>query len=888
MSVDSPPVQSQASRMPRRETQGFSPFPRRMLTVCLALTVLLLVGSMWQRWIAYERIERYQKEDYELQALAGVITHWDEVLTMSARMAAATRDLAWEKRYRDHEPQLDSTIRQVIRLARDQFMSDAANETNAANLRLVEMEHRAFGLVRAGRPEEAMALLVGPEYADQKQIYAGGMKRITDQLKRRATDKAQASRRVAYVGSAFSLTALLFTLVVWARVICSINRHMAERKQAEVALRESEKQLQQQLHEIDQIYKFSPVGLSALDRGLHFLRLNEQLAEIDGMSVEEHLGRTIPEIVPDLAERLQKLWQPIFERGEPVLNIEVSGTTAKAPGVLRHWLCNYFPTTSATGEVTGLMAAVVEITDRKQAEELLRESEAKYRALIEVTDTGFQILDGEGRVIDANQEYVRQTGHTSLAEIMGRQVSEWTADHDLARNVDELHNCMAKGFARNLVLDYLDKANQITTIEINATVVRTEEGTRILALSRDITDRKRMEKEREQLQAQLRQAQKMEAVGRLSGGIAHDFNNLLTVILGNAEVASLVLQEGMTRRDVDKVAAALEQIGQAAERAAGLTSQLLTFSRKHVTHVHVLDMDAVVHDVEKMLRRLVREDIAYEITCEPGEHLIQADQTQIEQVLVNLAINASDAMPDGGKLTMRVSDATLDEAYARKHAQARTGPHVLITVTDTGIGMDSNTLEHLFEPFFTTKPYGQGTGLGLSIVYGIVKNAGGHITVESNPGKGSTFKLYIPAAQGAASKSVETPAPAWQGGDERILLCEDEVSLRRLAVTVLKESGYTVIEAENGEQAVRLAADYRGTFQLLITDVIMPGMKGDKVAAAILKDHPDVQVLFISGYASDVLSAQSITEGGLEFLQKPFKPEVLLRRVREILNKTKK
>ena len=299
-------------------------------------------------------------------------------------------------------------------------------------------------------------------------------------------------------------------------------------------------------------------------------------------------------------------------------------------------------------------------------------------------------------------------------------------------------------------------------------------------------------------------------------------------------------------------------------------------------------MNVVVYDLEKMLRRLVREDITLEIACNPGEHLILADKTQMEQVLINLSLNASDAMPNGGRLTIEVIHATLSESHARKHADAGTGPHVVITVTDTGIGMDANTLDHLFEPFFTTKPYGRGAGLGLSIVYGIVKNSGGHITVKSKPGKGSTFKVYIPVAQGETSRPTETPTPRWLYGDETILLCEDEPLVRRLTASILRQGGYTVIEAETGEQAVRLAAERASTFQLLITDVVMPGMKGDKAAAAILKSQPDVQVLFISGYAPDVLSDGSMTEDEMEFLQKPFKPDVLLRQVREMLNRANK
>jgi PAS domain S-box-containing protein len=661
-------------------------------------------------------------------------------------------------------------------------------------------------------------------------------------------------------------------------------RDATESLRNEQRLRESEQQLQAQLAELGDVYKNSPVGLCVLDRDLRYVRINERLAEINGKSIEQHLGHTIWETVPDFAEYFAQLWRPIFETGKPLLNVEIHEERPKDSDRRRSFLASFYPLASATGEVTALMSSVVEITDRKRTEEQLRESEAKYRAVIDTTDTGFTIMDEEGRILDANQEYVRQTGHASLSDILGRRVTEWTASHDLARNADEIRKCMEYGFTRNLVIDYADAAKRLTSVEISATVVRTEDGTRILGLTRDITERKRAEREREQLQAELRHAQKMEAVGRLSGGVAHDFNNMLTVIKGNAAVASRALQTSKSAQDLVKLAGTLEEIQQAAYRASHLTGQLLTFSRKQVTEVQVLDLSAVVHDMEKMLRRLIREDIAFSIDCEPGAHLIEADRMQIEQALINLAVNASDAMPDGGQLGIRLGKTTLDDGYVDRHVGAAAGPHVVLAVADTGIGMDPATLDHLFEPFFTTKPYGLGTGLGLSIVYGIVRSSGGHITVESTPGRGSTFRLHIPVADGPVPHAVELPTTAWERGDETILLCEDEPSVRELIRSVLTEVGYSVIEADNGEQAVHLAKAHAGTFHLLITDVIMPGMKGDRVAETILKDQPGVRVLFMSGYASDVLTVDKIAERDLDFLQKPFRPQVLLQRVREILN----
>jgi PAS domain S-box-containing protein len=384
-----------------------------------------------------------------------------------------------------------------------------------------------------------------------------------------------------------------------------------------------------------------------------------------------------------------------------------------------------------------------------------------------------------------------------------------------------------------------------------------------------------------QLEEQYRQAQKMEAVGRLSGGIAHDFNNLLVVITGYSE---LLLERHLSADS--PLRKSVEEIKKAGDRAAGLTQQLLAFSRKQVLQPEVLNLNDVVVNIEKMLRRLISEDI--DLVTAPGAELgrVKADPGQIEQVILNLAINARDAMPMGGRLTLATANLNLDAAYAREHVDASPGRYVLLAVTDTGIGMDAEVRSHIFEPFFTTKEPGKGTGLGLATVYGIVKQSGGHIQVFSQPGQGTTFEVYLPRIDEAVSvveSSVVGSEPAI--GVETVLLVEDEEAVRTLARQVLELGGYTVLEASHGKEALQLSEQGQAPIHLLLTDVIMPGgMNGPELAEQLKPLYPDLKVLFMSGYTNDAISRYEMVGGGLHFLQKPFIPRILLQKVHEILD----
>jgi signal transduction histidine kinase/CheY-like chemotaxis protein len=412
--------------------------------------------------------------------------------------------------------------------------------------------------------------------------------------------------------------------------------------------------------------------------------------------------------------------------------------------------------------------------------------------------------------------------------------------------------------------------------------------TRLLGTSTDITDRKRADEERERLETQLRQAQKMEAVGQLAGGIAHDFNNILTSIGGNVELALGQLQArgAADHRPLEE----LREVERSLARAAGLTRQLLAFGRRQVARPESLDLNQTVTAMEPMLRRLISESIVLQVIRGADLQCVRADANQVEQVVMNLVVNARDALPGGGTLTIETANVTLDADYVAQHGDVLPGPYVLLSVSDTGCGMDARTLERAFEPFFTTKPVGQGTGLGLATVYGIVKQSGGHVAAYSAPGHGSTFRVYLPAVdapavpQPAAAPQCE-PAPT---GVETVLVCEDDGVVRDLASRFLRSAGYTVLAAANGAEALRIAAANGRAVDLLVTDVVMPDMNGRQLADTLTAAMPNLAVLFVSGYTGSVIACHGVLDPGVEFLEKPFTRRELLRRVRDLLDRARR
>ncbi|MBI2504353.1 MAG: response regulator [Candidatus Latescibacteria bacterium] len=403
--------------------------------------------------------------------------------------------------------------------------------------------------------------------------------------------------------------------------------------------------------------------------------------------------------------------------------------------------------------------------------------------------------------------------------------------------------------------------------------LRDKQGTitGLVGISRDVT-------ERQCLEAQLRQAQKLEAVGRLAGGIAHDFNNLLTIIDGYSALQLRRMSADQPQYE------SLREIQRAADRGAGLIRQLLAFSRKQVLEPKVLDLNTVVKDLEKMLHRLIGEDVELVVRLAPGLGQVKADPGQVEQVLMNLAINARDAMPRGGTLLIETRSVELDEGYTSHHVPVEPGAYVLLEVSDTGVGMDEATQARIFEPFFTTKEAGKGTGLGLSTVYGIVKQSEGYIWVYSEPDKGTSFKIYLPQIAASTEPVAQKAALQIPRGSEAVLLVEDEKALRNLIGLLLREEGYTVLEAGDGQEALRLSAQHQGAIHLIVTDMVLPGMSGRDLVGQLIALRPELKTVYISGYSEEIISRQGALEPGTAFLQKPFKFEALLLKVREVLD----
>jgi two-component system cell cycle sensor histidine kinase/response regulator CckA len=509
--------------------------------------------------------------------------------------------------------------------------------------------------------------------------------------------------------------------------------------------------------------------------------------------------------------------------------------------------------------------------ERKRTEEQLHESERKYRLLFETSPEPMFVYDFETlQVLAANEAAITRYGYSDR-EFLELTLRDIRSPEDQSRLDEELGRRPAGGAVRSGVRH---RTKDGTRFEVDL-VARPLDfaGRRArLVLARDVTAQRHLEE-------QLRQSQKMEAVGQLAGGIAHDFNNLLTAILGSAQLLLHNMPEGDPRRED------AEEIRHAGLRAAELTRQLLAFSRRQVLAPKVLELNAVVANMERMLRRLLGEDVELATSLDPATGAVSADPGQLEQVLLNLAVNARDAMPGGGRLGVATVRVTLHEEHIERRHRLPAGDYACLVVTDTGVGMDEATQAHLFEPFFTTKEVGKGTGLGLATVYGIVKQSGGYIWVYSEPAHGTTVKVYLPRVAGATEAPTSAPEPKQvRGGHETVLLVEDATPVRMLARRGLEANGYRVLDAADGPAALELSARHRGGIDILVTDVVMPGMSGRELAERLAPVRPDMKVLYTSGYTDDVMVRQGVLNAGVAFLQKPFVPDTLARKVRDVLD----
>jgi len=537
------------------------------------------------------------------------------------------------------------------------------------------------------------------------------------------------------------------------------------------------------------------------------------------------------------------------------------------------------PVLDERGEVIQFVAINQDVTDRKHAEEKLRASEAHIRLLLDSTAEAIYGIDREGRCTFCNPACLKVLGYRKAEDLLGKEM------HDLVHHsrpdgkplpIEEcrIHQALHEGEEIHVDDEVYWQANR-TSIPVeywSYPIRRDGQVVGAVVTFLDITQRR-------QLEQQFQQAQKMEAVGRLAGGVAHDFNNLLTVILGYSELLLGRLPAQDASRDL------IQEIRRAGERAANLTRQLLAFSRKQIMVPEVLDLNQVVEETKRMLRRLIAEDITLTTKLDPQLDFVKVDPGQIDQVIMNLVINASDAMPKGGSLTLETRNVELDESYTRNYPDVRPGNYVLIAISDTGCGMNEETKAHIFEPFFTTKAPGKGTGLGLATVFGIVKQCSGHVTVHSELNKGTTVKIYLPTlpqeAKKLAARKTQFTIPK---GTETVLVAEDEEGLRVVIRIVLQTNGYQVLEAINGEEALALAKSHPEPIHLLLADLVMPKKGGRELADEIAIVRPETKVIYMSGYTDDAVVRLGVLEADMPFLQKPFTPATLARKVREVLD----
>ena len=642
-----------------------------------------------------------------------------------------------------------------------------------------------------------------------------------------------------------------------------LEAEVAERKRKEEALRESEERYRS-------LFNKASDGIVIISSDGKLIDVNESFARMHGYSRGELLRMNIRDLDTKEAARL------IPERMRQLLAGEILAFDVEH----HHKDGHVFPLEVSAnlvsiGGESCIQSFHRDITERKRAEAALREREEQVATILRAATDGFWVTDRKGRFLEVNDAVCRILGYRR-EELLRMSVSDIEAVEKQEEILQKVQRIMERGSDQFEGL-HRCKDGSLRNVEINVNYLPPPHD-RFFAFLHDITERRRAEEERRKLERQLQTAQKMESVGTLAGGIAHDFNNVLTVIIGFGEMLKLRIAKD------PKAVSDLDEILRAAERASVLTRQILTFARRQIIELDNLDLNRVVTDLEKLLRKVTREDIGIRILLADGMPTIRADQGQLEQVLMNLALNAGDAMPGGGQLAIETQEAWLEEEFVKQYPYMKAGRYAVLSVSDTGIGMDEGTRERIFEPFFTTKGPNKGTGLGLSVVYGVVKQHNGFIHVYSEPGKGTTFRIYFPALEVPPDSKVDAAREVIHGGNETILLAEDNESVRHLAEQTLITYGYRVLTACDGEEAADIFLRHQKEIAIAVLDVVMPKMGGKQAYDGMVAMAPGLKVLFISGYSANAIHDSFVLHQGIPFLQKPFGPSDLARLVREVLD----
>jgi two-component system, cell cycle sensor histidine kinase and response regulator CckA len=644
-----------------------------------------------------------------------------------------------------------------------------------------------------------------------------------------------------------------------------------ENARAHQALAESEARAREQFAEIDQIYRTAPIGLAVYGPDLRYLRVNEQLAHINGFPADQHPGRMTRDVHPEVAGAVELYLRRVFSRGESILNVEIQGAAHAESGAERTWLASFHPLRGSSGVIFAISVVVLEITERKRAGKALALSEARNRQLIENSVYGIFRISPEGTFLDPNPALLRILGCDSAEKL-----SPPALVRDIFRYPGHYAECMAacrqEGQVHYSETEWRRRDGGIVVVRLHLRGLSVVDLTAAVEVTaEDVTEVRAMER-------QLHQSQKFEAIGQLAGGIAHDFNNVVGAILGWAELGF-----DQARR-YPQIAERFARIREQAERAAALTRELLAFARRQVLQPRSVDLNAVTSDLASFLDKVIRKDIELKVINAPLDTL-KADPTQIEQLLMNLCLHARDAMPQGGRLLIETEMVDIDESYCRFYPYVAQGRYAVLSVSDTGAGMDAEMREHVFEPFFSAQEAGKNSGMGLATAYGIVKQHGGFIHVYSEVGHGTLFRAYLPA--GPSQPSEGSPARtraasvAEVRGTETLLLAEDHDSIRDMARQTLVNLGYRVLSAVDGEEALRLCESEMPAMAIL--DLVMPKMGGREAAAKLAERFEGLPVLFTSGYSQESRGLE--TKG--RYLQKPYSPTSLSRIVREILDQVK-
>jgi len=635
-------------------------------------------------------------------------------------------------------------------------------------------------------------------------------------------------------------------------------------KLAEDALRSSEERFRD-------LADMLPEGLFETDQNLKLTYVNRHALELLGYTAED-LGaglNGLDLLVPEHRD----LAQVNFARrlgGEDLGPVEYIALTKNGSRIPIHFHAGPI---MITGKLVGLRGMVVDITERKRAEEALRESEEKLNTLLDATSEIVFLVKPDGTLLAINDAMAQSLGREK-SELLGTNVFEAAPPEIADDRVARLRSAVA---SRKPLHGEVSLAGRFFDHSVYPILDDDGNVNQVAVFAKDITERKLLEEEKALLEERCNQAEKVESIGRLAGGVAHDLNNLLTPILGYGEILLTDLGSDDKRRE------AVDEILKAGFRARDLVRRLLAFGRKQLLEYKPVDMNQAVSGFEQLLRRTIREDIQIKVIRSPDLPSVLADIGQMEQVIMNLAVNAADAMPEGGHLIIETAPATLNQEYAAKHEGVAPGEYVLLSVSDTGCGMDVELREHVFEPFFSTKG-DQGTGLGLATVYGIVKQHGGNIWVYSEPGKGTTFKIYLPVSRDASVKTqIANKTASDMRGSETILLVEDNEHVRNLTHTILQRKGYTVLAAENGPEALTILASCGVPVHMLVTDMVMPHMNGRELYQKAAREHPDLKVLYMSGYAGGIIAHRRVLEEGAAFIQKPFTVPALAGKIREVL-----